>query len=371
MASVAKYLALGLFVFMLGVINFDGSASAQTRSSTQPRYGGSFTWNHNGPIPQIGAPADNLGVVANRNTFPALETLLKTDENENLHPWLAESWKIAPDGKAITLQLRKGVKFHDGTNFNAEAVKYNLEAVYKANIPNSAVLGKVSSYDVVDEYTLRMNLKEYDATLLLLLAQQAIGQMASPTAMKKEATPETTAKLHCVGTGPFVFDSWKRDSFVKYKKWDGYWQKGKPYLDEVKIQSIADLTVSLMSLKSGEAQAMENVDPVDAKQLEKEGFEIYQPNLYFLHSILPDGNNPNSPFAKRTSAWHWNMLLTEGRSRKESAWDTMSLCPSWLSARNRGITPASSSVSTTRKKRSSFWPRRVTLMVSRPNSSPT
>ena len=82
------------------------------------------------------------------------------------------------------------------------------------------------------------------------------------------------AKLHCVGTGPFVFDSWKRDSFVKYKKWNGYWQKGKPYVDEIKIQNIADMTVSIMSFKSGEAQAVENIDPVDAKQLEKEGFAI-------------------------------------------------------------------------------------------------
>jgi len=267
----------------------------------QPKYGGVFTWNHNGGIPKIGAIADNLGpMAANRNTFPALESILKTDENENLQPWLAESWEISTDGKKIIFHLRKGIKFQDGTNFNAEAVKYNLEAVLKGNIPGSSVLNKVSSYDVVDEHTLRMNLKEYDSTLLLRLAGGALGLMASPTAMKKEATPETMAKLHCVGTGPFVFDSWKRDSFVQYKKWDGYWQKGKPYLDEIKIQNIADLTVSIMSFKSGEAQAVENIDPVDAKQLEKEGYEIHQPNLYFLHSILPDGNNPNSPFAKKS-----------------------------------------------------------------------
>jgi len=296
--KIGKYLVTGCLVLMLVVMGLDRSAPAQ-----QPQYGGVFTWNHNGGVPQIAAPADNLGPsVGNRNSFPALEALLKTDENENIQPGLAESWNVSPDGKAITFRLRRGIKFHDGTSFNAEAVKYNLEAVFKANVRGSSFLGKVSSYDVVDENTLRMNLKEYDATILLRLAQSAagIGLMASPTAMKKETTPETMAKLHCVGTGPFVFDSWKRDSFVRYKKWDGYWQKGKPYLDEMKIQSFADLTVSIMSFKSGEAQAIENVDPVDAKQLEKEGFEIYQPNLYFLHSILPDGNNPNSPFAKKS-----------------------------------------------------------------------
>jgi len=297
--KIGKYLVMGCLVLMLVVMGLDRSAPAQ-----QPQYGGVFTWNHNGGIPKIGAPSDDLGFsVANRNSFPALETLLKTDENENIQPGLAESWNVSPDGKAITFRLRKGIKFQDGTNFNAEAVKYNLEAVAKANIRGSIILvNKVSSYDVVDEYTLRMNLKEFDSTLLLRLAQSAagLGMIASPTAMKKEATAETMAKLHCVGTGPFVFDSWKRDSFVRYKKWDGYWQKGKPYLDEIKIQSIADLTVSIMSFKSGEAQAVENIDPVDAKQLEKEGYEIYQPSLYFLHSILPDGKNPNSPFAKKS-----------------------------------------------------------------------
>ena len=267
----------------------------------KPRYGGTFTWNHNGGIPQIGPATDNLGFAGNRNMFPVLEPLVKTDDNERLQPWLAESWIIAPDGKSITLHLRRGIKFQDGTDFNAEAVKYNLEATYKSNVPGSAFLGNIPSYDVVDEYTLRMNLNKYDCTLLLRLAQsaQGVGLIASPTAMKKETTPQTKAKLRAVGTGPFLFDSWARENYVKYKKWDGYWQKGKPYLDAIKIQNIADLTVSIMSLKSGEAQAVENVDPVDARQLEKEGFDIWQPNLFFLHSILPDGANPNSPFAKK------------------------------------------------------------------------
>jgi peptide/nickel transport system substrate-binding protein len=117
--------------------------------------------------------------------------------------------------------------------------------------------------------------------------------------LKKETTSETKAKLHAVGTGPFLFDGWKRDTFVKYKRWDGYWQKGKPYLDEIKIQNISDLAVSIMSFKSGEAQVVANIDPVDAKHLENEGYSIYQPDLHFLHSILPDGANPDSPFAEK------------------------------------------------------------------------
>jgi len=290
----------GLFITLMLMLSV-GLIFGVCTGEEEPQYGGTFTWNHNGGIPQIGAAIDNLSFVGNRNMFPVLEPLVKTDDNERIQPWLAQSWDTSPDGKSITLSLRKGIKFHDGTDFNAEAVKYNLESVYQANVRGSAFLGNVTSYDVVDEYTLRVNLKEYDCTFLLRLAQNtmAIGLIASPTALKKETTPETKAKIHAVGTGPFLFDSWKRDTYVKYKKWDGYRQKGKPYLDAIKIQNISDLTVSIMSFKTGEAQAIENVDPVDAKQLAKEGYDIFQPNLYFLHSIIPDGANPDSPFAKK------------------------------------------------------------------------
>jgi len=274
-------------------------SSAVGQEKETPKYGGIFTFNQNGGLPKIGAVTDNLGFIGNRNSYPALEPLFITDDNENLKPWLAESWDISPDGKTITLFLRKGVKFHDGTDFNAAAVKYNLEEVYKANILGSSILGKVSSYDVLDEHTLRLNLKEYDCTLLQRLAQGTIGLIASPTAMKKPVTPETVAKLHCVGTGPFVFESWKRDHYVQYKRWDGYWRKGLPYLDGIRIQSMADLTVSLMSLRAGEVEAVDNVDPVDALQLQKEGFILQIQELHFHHSILPDGGNPNSPFADK------------------------------------------------------------------------
>jgi peptide/nickel transport system substrate-binding protein len=289
----------GMQVLLLCVLAIGMLCSVSLGADDTPRYGGEFTWNHNGGIPKIGSTADNLQFAGNRNMYPVLEPLLITDDQEHLQPWLAESWETSSDGKQITLKLRQGIKFQDGTDFNAEAVKANLESVYKANIMGSAVLGKIASYEIVDPYTLRLHLKEYDCTLLLRMAQSGLGQMASPTAIAKQTTPENNAELHAVGTGPFVFDSWKRDSYVKYKKWDGYWKKGLPYLDGIKIQNIADLTVSIMSFKSGEAQAIENLDPVDASQLAKEGYQIYQPKLHFLHSILPDGANPDSPFAKK------------------------------------------------------------------------
>jgi peptide/nickel transport system substrate-binding protein len=265
----------------------------------QPEYGGTFIWVHNGGITQIGAIADNLGFTAQRNTYPMFEGILMTDEQDNLKPWLAKSWDISTDGKTISLHLEQNVKFQDGTDFDAAAVQYNLEACVKANLSGTAFLSNVASYEIPEKYTLKITLKTTDSTFLLRIAQGVLGLIASPTAMQKTATPETIAQVHSVGTGPFLFDSWERDSFVKYKKWTGYRKTGMPYLDFIEIRNTADLSVSIMSLRAGEIDAVENIDPVDAKQLGGLGYTLYQPNLYFLHSIIASGNNVDSPFAKK------------------------------------------------------------------------
>lgn len=253
--------------------------------------GGSFIWSSNLGIPTMGAPIDiptGYSLI-----HPFFEPLIRTDENEKIFPWLAESWTIAPDYKSITFNLRKGVKFHDGTEFNADAVKYNLQQVLAANLAGSDVLKKITSYDIIDANTIRLNLSSFDYTLLVRLGQSIIGLMASPAAMQNGKTPQERA----VGTGPFKFDSWARDGFVKGAKNPNYWQKGKPYLDSITYKAITDITVAIMSFKAGELDLEQNIDPIDAQTLTKEGYKIQQTGVMWMHSLIPDGNNPKSPFA--------------------------------------------------------------------------
>ncbi len=275
------------------------SPTASPTATGEGKYGGTFVWVHNGGITQIGAIADNLGIPAQRNTYPMFEGLLRTDEQDNIQPWLVTSWDISADGKLITFHLEENVKFHDGTDFDAAAVQYNLEAVVAANLGGTAFIKNIETYEIADKYTLKLHFKEVDSTFLLNLAQGYLGLIASPTAMQKPTTPDTIAQVHSVGTGPFLFDSWERDSYVRYKKWDGYRKPGVPYLDNIEIRNTADLSVSIMALQAGEVHAVENVDPVDAKNLSGQGFTLYQPNLFFLHSICASGADPNSPFAKK------------------------------------------------------------------------
>jgi ABC-type transport system substrate-binding protein len=259
--------------------------------------GGTMIFNHNMVIAFISAPADGPQL-SQRTGRAVFEPLLICDATENIKPWLATSFSTSPDGKAITLKLRKGIKFTDGTDFNAEAVKFNLDLDLKNNITGSAVLKKITSCDIPDPYTITFNLSSPDATFLLILAQQNEGLMASPTAQQKPTTPDNITQIHLVGTGPFKFDSWQRDNYVQFKANPDYWQKGKPYLDGLRWNFIPDMSASLLAFRSGQANAMITLEPNDALNLKKDGFYVGSCNLKMIHNAVPDGANPDSPFAK-------------------------------------------------------------------------
>jgi peptide/nickel transport system substrate-binding protein len=268
-------------------------------SSTQgaPRYGGILKINQNGGASgrQIAAPADTPQALQ-RYARMIFDPLLTCDVKEQIKPWLAESYEISPDGKVITLHLRKGIKFTDGTDFNAEAVKFNLELAKKNKINSSEVLENITSYNIPDPYTIKFNLAKYNCTFLLTLAQTPVGLMASPTAMQKPTIPDNITQVHMVGTGPFMFDSWQRDNYLRVKKNPNYWQKGQPYLDGIEFRNVNDVTVSIMSFKAKETNCVMTIDPIDAVNLKKEGYQIVVPPMHLIHSLCPDGANPNSPF---------------------------------------------------------------------------
>jgi peptide/nickel transport system substrate-binding protein len=110
---------------------------------------------------------------------------------------------------------------------------------------------------------------------------------------------KTTPKERAIGTGPFKFHSWQRDDFIKAVKNPDYWQKGKPYVDSVTYRFIADPTAMIMAFKAGEIHIVAPVEPVDVMKARQEGYEAGPQGLSWIHSIIPDGNNPDSPFADK------------------------------------------------------------------------
>jgi peptide/nickel transport system substrate-binding protein len=188
------------------------------------------------------------------------EPLLVLDDKLGIQPGLAESWQT-PDPKTLILKLRQGVKFHDGTDFNAEAARINFDRM--ANDPKSVRKGEVANIattEVVDPLTLKVNLKQPDASLLATLTDRA-GMMISPTALNKLGA-DLAHDATGAGTGPFQFVEWIPDDHVLLKRNDSYWSKDAgPYLEQIRYRPIPDDTVKLQSLQGGEIDALDYLAP--------------------------------------------------------------------------------------------------------------
>jgi peptide/nickel transport system substrate-binding protein len=256
-------------------------------------------------VRQIGEMGPFLNVVLSgmyyrQYVYPCFDTLLDYDENGNFVPRLATAWQIAPDEKSITLTLRKGVKFHDGTDFNAEAVRYYLNLIKNSKDKmTTAIAKRINSMDVLDDYTLRLNLKQFDTLLLDELASDN-GMIPSKAAMEANINEPigVQMKKEMVGTGPFKFVDWQRDAYLKFTRNTNYWEKDRPYLDGVEFTFIVDPVTSQMSFQAGESGVLMKADPLAANDLKTKGFP-YKTIWLGLRTLVPDGSNPDSPFAKK------------------------------------------------------------------------
>jgi peptide/nickel transport system substrate-binding protein len=188
------------------------------------------------------------------------DPLLLLDDKLGIQPNLAESWQT-PDPKTLILKLRQGVKFHDGTDFNAEAARINFDRM--ANDPKSVRKGEVANIataEVVDPLTLKLNLKQPDASLLATLTDRA-GMMISPTALNKLGA-DLQHDATGAGTGPFQHVEWVPDDHLLLKRNEAYWNKdGGPYFDQIRYRPIPDDTVKLQSLQGGEIDALDYLAP--------------------------------------------------------------------------------------------------------------
>jgi peptide/nickel transport system substrate-binding protein len=251
-----------------------------------------------GGVFRFGTPAQPTKLVTwnqgydGRFLKASYDTLFRIDENGNLQPWLATGYKVADDLKSMTITLRQGVKFHDGTDFNAKAAKWNIELRRDSKMGN---YGNVTSIDVVDDYTIRLNLSSFSNTLYPSFWHIA-GMMHSPTAYEKDGKDK--ALWNPVGTGPFTFVSYQKDVKVTYTRNDNYW-RGKPYLDGYECVFVSDPTALEMGLRTGQFDTAEQVTNQQFVGLEKDGYKVVKGvNMPTEDAAMPDSANPDSPFAK-------------------------------------------------------------------------
>lgn len=220
-----------------------------------------------------GADPDNLDP-ANAESNPSeavnrmmYENLVKFDEKLKIVPGLATRWEQSKDGMSWTFYLRTGVKFHDGTPFNAEAVKVFIERMIGPEKPSRAGLYTpfVSSVQVIDDATVKINLKAPFAFFLNNLAHSASG-IISPTALK---TYGKDISRRAVGTGPFKFVEWVHGDHLTMVRNDDYWG-GKPYLDKIIVKTVKEDSARVMMLQSGDAHLIVRIPSEDIPRLEKD-----------------------------------------------------------------------------------------------------
>jgi peptide/nickel transport system substrate-binding protein len=204
-----------------------------------------------------------------RIVFASLcDKLVDIDEKLNIVPQLATSWQWSPDSKALTMKLRPGVTFHDGEKFDAAAVKFNIER--HKTIAGSNRRGEllpVSSVDVVDDMTVRLNLSAPFSPLLTVLADRA-GMMVSPKAAQAMPTNFGTKP---VCSGPFKFVERVAQDHIALERYANYWDKANIHFDKVIFRPIVDATVRLANLRSGQLDFIERVAPSDMASIKKEG----------------------------------------------------------------------------------------------------
>ena len=201
-----------------------------------------------------------------RVVFAALcDKLLDIDEKLEIVPQLATSYEWSADNKALTLKLRPGVTFHDGEKFDAAAVKFNIER--HKTLPGSnrrGELAPVTTVDVVDAATVRLNLSAPFSPLLAQLADRA-GMMVSPKAALA-AGDKFGSKPVC--SGPFKFVERIAQDRMIFERFPQYWNKSAIHFDKVIYTPIPDATVRLANLKSGQLDFIERVGSSDMDKLQ-------------------------------------------------------------------------------------------------------
>ncbi len=207
----------------------------------------------------------------------------------NVRPLLATSWKVSPDGLTYTFTLRTGVKFQDGSPFNAAAAKLGLDRMKGVNQGPATLMANVVSTTAKGANTLVIKLKQPDVYFLgklpklPIVSAQAIN--AHKTASDKWATK--WFGTHSAGTGPYQLDSWQRNSAINLKKYAGYWrpfQTGTPTI--VKLRVDPDVQTALQLLARGQIDMMGAVGPDDSATAAKlSGVKLVKSPSYLVQTV--------------------------------------------------------------------------------------
>lgn len=294
-----KRLVVGLILgaFLLSAC---GSITSSGNTSATPKSGGTLKVAIESELRTLD-PLKSSQRVERQVYYNMYDSLVTIDASLKIKPGLATSWQYT-DPKTLQFTLRQGVKFHDGTDFNADAVKFNIDRyISSASSPRKSELASVQSVEVKDPSTVIFHLKKADAALLSQLVDRA-GMILSPTAIQKDGADLGLNPIGA-GTGPFMFVEWKRDDHLTLKKNPNYWVSGRPYLDEVIYRPITDSNAALAALRTGDVDVAGTnaIADKDIASVKSDSSLIYKdvPGLSFGGFEIHSGGGVFADKAKR------------------------------------------------------------------------
>jgi peptide/nickel transport system substrate-binding protein len=272
--------------FFVGVVCCPGFAQ-----QSKPQHGGVLRMIA-AAGPRVIGYYPEMGPGESTATLPAIERLMRLGPNREFEPFLAESIKVDPKKLTMTITLRKGVKFTDGSPLDAETVAWNLKLLTEAK---KLPLGdKIQSVETPDKQTVVVHLKEYNNLLQGAYSWAPILSKAAYEAKGKE-----WVRMNTVATGPFKLVEWKRDVSLKWERNPDYWMKGFPYLDGIEVRYIPDPVTAAAMMEAKEADVWMN-PPVqyqlqlDKKGIKRQAFWPGTPNFIYVNT-----KNPNAPTANQ------------------------------------------------------------------------
>ncbi|MFP7287843.1 ABC transporter substrate-binding protein [Shouchella clausii] len=290
-AKMPLFSAALLAVFVLGACGGDETGTDGNGTGEQNNNGGEESSSGGTLIFARGGDSQSLDYASvtdgesSRVTKQIYETLIEfADDSFELEPGLAKDWDVDDDGLRYVFYLQEGVTFHDGTPFNADAVKTNFERWadpdhqyaftdegYSYSVYGTQFGGfkgdeghVIEEINVIDDYEVEFVLSKPLGSFLQNMGMSYFA-ITSPAALEEYGAD---IDENPVGTGPFKFVSWTKDASIVLEKNEDYWQEGLPKLDGVTFQVIPDNSARLTALQSGEIDLMDGLAPDDAAMIE-------------------------------------------------------------------------------------------------------
>lgn len=283
-----------------------GEPAAVKTAADKPHPGGELVFGFDGAaVAQfVLDPHKSLFAPHHRVMRSVFDSLVVALPDQSFGPWLAKSWEVAEDGLSYTFHLREGVTFHDGTPFDAEAVKFNLDRIKDPKTAAYSIqdIGSYESSTVIDAHTVRVQLSRPFAPLLSNLSRSTVG-IVSPTAVKKYG--EDFA-FHPVGSGPFKFKSLQAGTeIVLERNVDYRWppaaagHEGPAWLERIVFKNVPEEATRVAVLANGQAGAVDLIPPQNLVSLRRdahykviEGELLNQNYALYLNVSRPPWNEP-------------------------------------------------------------------------------